>query len=297
MESPHTPVLLEQVLHYLDPRPGEKYLDLTAGYGGHAEAVQKATHNGHATLVDRDETAIKYLHKASQGKRVRLVHQDFLTASKDLASSKEQFDLILADLGTSSVHLNKQDRGFSFLTDTALDMRMDQRQDKTAAKVVNSYKPADLTRILKEYGEEPKAAQMARKIIASRPLTTTNQLADIAKSVWPGYSKQHPATRMFQAIRIEVNDELRQIKESLPIWFDLLSPGGRIVVISFHSLEDRLVKQAMKVRAGDRYDAVLKLLTNKPVTAGHAELVSNPRARSAKLRAAAKIKTQSSQRG
>lgn len=293
MESPHTPVLREQVLQYLDPRPGERYLDLTAGYGGHAREVLAVTKDyEHAVLVDRDSTAIEHLSSAFDGRGVTVLHQDFLTASEHLDAKSKQFDLILADLGTSSVHLNNHRRGFSFLVDDHLDMRMDQRQTKTAETVVNTYSVAELTRVLKQYGEEPKAKRIAEAIVASRPLKTTTQLADLVKRAWPGHSRQHPATRTFQAIRIEVNDELVQLEQALPLWLDkLLVPGGRIVVISFHSLEDRMVKQAMKMRAGNRYDAVLRILTKEPVVPGQDEIVSNPRARSAKLRAAAKIKT------
>lgn len=292
MESPHTPVMPEQVLRYLDPSPGESYLDLTAGYGGHATKVLEASLGyKQTTLIDRDETAVQHLSSVFKGRGATIVHQDFLAASQDLESKGQQFDMILADLGTSSVHLNNQQRGFSFLSDVRLDMRMDQRQAKTAETVVNDYSEEELARILKQYGEEPKAKRIAKSIVRSRPIKSTSQLADLVKQSWPGRSKQHPATRTFQALRIEVNDEIRQLEQALPLWFKLLAPEGRIVVISFHSLEDRLVKQAMKMRAGDRYDAVLKLLSSKPIVPEPSEIVSNPRARSAKLRAAAKIKT------
>ena len=168
-------------------------------------------------------------------------------------------------------------------------MRMDQSQALTAEAIVNSYSQAKLTDILKRYGEEPKAAQIARTIVESRPIGTTDQLAAIAARAWPGRSRVHPATRTFQALRIAVNDELSLLEHSLPLWFELLAPGGRIAIISFHSLEDRLVKQALQEVAGDRYDAELRLLTKRPVVAQPSELVFNPRARSAKLRAAVKI--------
>jgi 16S rRNA (cytosine1402-N4)-methyltransferase len=169
-------------------------------------------------------------------------------------------------------------------------MRMDQDQALTAADIVNGYSEADLAGLLRRYGEEPKASQIARLIAANRPLATTSQLADIVKRVWPGRRRVHPATRTFQALRIAVNDELGQLEQSLSLWFKLLAPGGRLVVISFHSLEDRLVKQAFSEAAGERYDADLRLLTKRPVTASPSEQVFNPRARSAKLRAVAKIK-------
>jgi 16S rRNA (cytosine1402-N4)-methyltransferase len=199
--------------------------------------------------------------------------------------------MILADLGVSSPHLNEASRGFSIKADGPLDMRMDQSQTLTAGQVVNTYSAANLEDILKRYGEEPKAKQIASLIVNNRPITTTHQLAAIVAKAWPGYSKVHPATRTFQALRIAVNDELELLRLSLPIWMDdLLAPGGRIAIISFHSLEDRIVKHAFAEKAGDRYDAALRLLTKKPVTGDEDEIVSNPRARSAKLRAAVKQK-------
>jgi 16S rRNA (cytosine1402-N4)-methyltransferase len=168
---------------------------------------------------------------------------------------------------------------------------MDQTQALTAETVVNTYAESDLATLIKQYGEEPKSRQIASLIVNNRPFHTTTQLAQVVAKAWPGYSRVHPATRTFQALRIAVNDELELLRQSLPIWIDaLLAPGGRIAVISFHSLEDRIVKEALKTASGDRYDATLQLLTKKPVTAGDDELVFNPRARSAKLRAALKQK-------
>jgi 16S rRNA (cytosine1402-N4)-methyltransferase len=170
-------------------------------------------------------------------------------------------------------------------------MRMDTTQELTAEKVVNTYSKEELADVLRRYGEEPKAQKIASLIVGNRPITTTKQLATIAAKAWPGHSKVHPATRTFQAIRARVNDELELLEQALPVWIDkLLAPGGRIVVISFHSLEDRLVKQALAERAGDRYDATLQILTKSPVTGSTDEIAFNPRARSAKLRAAAKQK-------
>jgi 16S rRNA (cytosine1402-N4)-methyltransferase len=288
----HIPVLLEQVLTYLDPKAGESYLDLTGGYGGHASAVLERTGKpGSATLVDRDQNAIAELEKRFAGQGVSLMRADFLSASEQLKAAGKQFDMILADLGVSSPHLNQASRGFSIKADGPLDMRMDQSQSLTAEVMVNTYKADELADILKRYGEEPKARQIAALIVGNRPLKTTSELANTVAKAWPGYSKVHPATRTFQALRIAVNDELELLRKSLPIWMlDLLAPGGRIVVISFHSLEDRLVKQALAEYSGDRYDAPLRLLTKKPATGSDDELVSNPRARSAKLRAASKQK-------
>jgi 16S rRNA (cytosine1402-N4)-methyltransferase len=218
------------------------------------------------------------------------MQEDFLQASRRLTADKREFDIILADLGVSSPHLNEGNRGFSFALESALDMRMDQRQTLTAATIVNEWPEADLARILRDYGEEPKAAVIAHIIAEHRPVSGTLQLAELVKRAWPGHSRVHPATRTFQAIRIAVNDELSLLEKSLPLWVDLLKPGGRLGVISFHSLEDRIVKRFFADRAGVRYDAELLPLTKRPVTAEATELVSNPRSRSAKLRVVAKIK-------
>jgi 16S rRNA (cytosine1402-N4)-methyltransferase len=287
----HFPVLADEVLAYLNPQPGESYLDLTAGYGGHAQQILERTLKPHATtLVDRDQNAIAALQEKFKGTGVQIIHKDFLGASQELHQAGKQFDLILADLGVSSPHLDNASRGFSFRLEGPLDMRMDEQQSLTAEEIVNSYSEEELADILKRFGEEPRAKKIARLIVDNRPVTSTQQLAKIITQAWPGYSKVHPATRTFQALRIAVNDELSQLQKALQIWIDLLAPGGRIVVISFHSLEDRIVKQALMEVSGDRYDAILKLLTKQPITGSQAEIVFNPRARSAKLRAAAKQK-------
>jgi len=289
--SQHIPVLLDEVLHYLNPQKAETYLDLTAGYGGHSSRVLERTLNpSGVTLVDRDQNAIDYLRQQFQDQNVAIIHKDFYSASQELLVAGRQYDMILADLGVSSPHLDSATRGFSLKTDGPLDMRMDERQSVTAENIVNTYEEAALAELIKRNGEEPRAKKIARLIVEHRPIKTTNELASIASKAWPGHSKVHPATRTFQALRIAVNDELAQLERSLPIWIDLLAPGGRIVVISFHSLEDRLVKEAFNQVAGNRYDARLRLLTKHPVTGSQDELVFNPRARSAKLRAAVKIK-------
>lgn len=287
----HYPVLLDEVLQYLDPKEGESYLDLTAGYGGHAEKVLDRTLKPHnTTLVDRDQNAIEHLGQKFAGSGVQIIHKDFLSASQELKSQGKQFDIILADLGVSSPHLDNASRGFSIKFDAKLDMRMDETQELTAADVVNNYDEDRLRQIIRVYGEEPRAKKIAQLIVEHRPIATTHELAKIVAHAWPGYSKVHPATRTFQAIRIEVNNELGLLEQSLPIWTDLLAPGGRIAVISFHSLEDRIVKQYYASQSGNRYDAVLRLLTKQPITGGADEIVFNPRARSAKLRVAVKIK-------
>ena len=284
----HVPVLLSEVLQYVDPAPGNSYLDLTAGYGGHASEILKRTNAPQrTTLVDRDDhtqAVLQGLFNAGE----RLIDTDFLTASADLSAEGQTYDIILADLGVSSPHLNDAHRGFMFSATGPLDMRMDQRQALTASDIVNLWETEQITSILKRYGEEPKAKRIADLIVAARPINTTAQLADIVKQAWPSHSRTHPATRTFQALRIAVNDELGLLERSLPLWLSLLAPGGRLAIISFHSLEDRIVKQFLANASGDRYDAELQLLTKRPIVAGPTELVTNPRARSAKLRVAVK---------
>lgn len=286
----HEPVLLKEVLELLNPNQGDEYLDLTAGYGGHSGSILGIT-NASAVLVDRDKKAVTELTKKfGDFANVAVMHTDFLQACMQLHEQGRTFNLILADLGVSSPHLDNAERGFSLLLDGPLDMRMDMTQELTAEQVVNTYSAEDLQRILSEYGEEPKSKRMAELIIASRPITTTQQLAAISKKLWPGHSRSHPATRLFQAIRIEVNNELGQLKDALPVMVELLKPGGRLAIISFHSLEDRIVKRYFKSISEQGYDAVITEITKRPLTASNDELVFNPRARSAKIRAVAKIK-------
>lgn len=285
----HIPVLLDEVLQYLSPASGETYLDLTAGYAGHARHVLERTLNPSGlTLVDRDQNSIDFLRKQAELAGAEIIHDDFLRAAQTLQGRHSQYDMILADLGVSSPHLDNPDRGFSIRDDGPLDMRMDQTHGLSAADIVNTYDQAELVRVLRDYGEEPKARHIAQLIVEHRPFSRTGQLAEVVSRAWPGYSKTHPATRTFQALRIAVNNELELLRAGLTVWVDLLKPGGRIVIISFHSLEDRIVKDFFREHAGDRYDAPLRPLTKRVVTASDQELVFNPRARSAKLRAAAK---------
>lgn len=291
--SIHIPVLVAQVLSYLSPMPGESYLDMTAGYGGHAAAVLAHTRApDKLTLVDRDHTAIKALSERFDPRTATITQADFLSATTALVAAGAAFDMILADLGVSSLHLDTASRGFAFRESGPLDMRMDQAQPLQAADIVNTYDEHHLASLLRQYGEEPRARKIAALIVANRPFATTDELAAVIKQAYPGRSKVHPATRSFQALRIAVNDELGQLEQSLTGWLQLLKPGGRLAVISFHSLEDRIVKQTFADAAGDRYDADLRLLTKRPATASQDELVLNPRARSAKLRAVAKINTE-----
>ena len=286
----HVPVLLDATLDQLQPIQGENYLDLTAGYGGHASRVLDKTQNySDSVLVDRDDYAIRHL-QAFAEKGVRLLHTDFASAVQQLVEEGEQFDIVLADLGVSSPQLDQAERGFSFAKDGPLDMRMDPRQETTAATLVNTVSKDELVRIITTYGEEPLgfARNVAQAIIDNRPFSTTDQLASLIKSTYRGpWKKIHPATRTFQALRIAVNDELRQVELILPLLPKLLKPGGRVGVISFHSLEDRLVKQYFAEQKNAGYEAELTILTKKPLS-GDIYDVHNPRSRSAKLRVAVK---------
>jgi len=284
----HKPVLLEEVMKYLNPQEGEAYLDMTAGYGGHSGAILKVTKNySESVLVDRDQMAVDHLNSLFNNK-VKVLHSDFLTASRELKDKGKKFDLILADLGVSSPHLDIASRGFSYQNPGPLDMRMDQSQILTAASIVNEWTKEEIAHILKVYGEEPHAKKIAHIIVDNRPFKTTEELATIIARTSGKWLKKHPATKTFQALRIAVNNELLQLEQALPIWFDLLNPGGRLGIISFHSLEDRLVKNYFKEFGGNRYDAEFKIVTKNAVVASKNELVLNPRSRSAKLRVVAK---------
>lgn len=287
----HIPVLLDQVLELLDPKPGESYLDLTAGYGGHARAVvQRTDAISSATLVDRDDFAISQLTEFGRA-GAGILHTDFLSAAKQLVEESRRFDLILIDLGVSSPQLDQAERGFSFMRNGPLDMRMDRSQEVTAATLVNTCTGDELARIIREFGEEPapNARRIANAIVGARPFETTNELAELIKQTTRGkWSKIHPATRTFQALRIAVNQELQQVQSVLPLLPKLLNSGGRVGVISFHSLEDRIVKRFFHEQTESGYEAQLKILTKKPID-GATYDVNNPRARSAKLRVAAKI--------
>jgi len=286
----HVPVLLEATLDTLRPIQGENYLDLTAGYGGHARRILEVTDNyTDSVLVDRDDYAIKHLSPLAD-KGVSILHTDFVSAARRLIEAGKQFDIVLADLGVSSPQLDQAERGFSFTHNGPLDMRMDQSREVSAHTIVNSASLNDLTHIITTYGEEPYAfaRKIAYAIEQARPIETTKELADLVKATYVGkWKKIHPATRTFQALRIAVNEELRQVEELLPLLPKLLKPGGRVGIISFHSLEDRLVKQYFTNEKNAGYEAELQILTKKPLD-GATYDVHNPRARSAKLRAAVK---------
>ena len=288
MEKLHIPVLLSEVLAGLSPQPGETYLDLTAGYGGHASEILDVTQNyKDSVLVDRDEFAINYL-KHKFPSEITLKHTDFYSAVLQLLTCGETFDIILADFGVSSPQLDNKERGFSFRYDAPLDMRMDKKQQLTADTIINKYSERELTEIFVRFGEESpgRARMLSQAIVHQRPIHSTKELADLIKSRTHSYTKIHPATKVFQAIRIVVNDELGQIERSLPLLPQLLNKNGRLGIITFHSLEDRLVKNFFKAATSLGEESPLTVLTKKPITADAPELVINPRARSAKLRVA-----------
>jgi 16S rRNA (cytosine1402-N4)-methyltransferase len=286
----HVPVLLDATLDQLKPISGENYLDLTAGYGGHARQILAMTNNYEdSTLVDRDDYAISHLNEFEQ-KGVRLLHTDFVSAARQLSEEGKQFNLVLIDLGVSSPQLDQHERGFSFTKNGPLDMRMDRRQEVSADTLVNTATRDELVRIITTYGEEPVgfARRIAEAITTNRPIHQTEELAELIKQSYRGkWKKIHPATRTFQALRIAVNQELRQVEEVLPLLPKLLKQGGRVGIISFHSLEDRLVKRYFAEQASAGYEAELEILTKKPLS-GDIYDVHNPRSRSAKLRVAVK---------
>ena len=310
--SEHIPVLKEAVLSGLNARPGAVVIDGTLGGGGHAEAILRASTPGGRLLgLDCDAEAIEQA-------RARLDQNELGTCSYYAVHASyaemgvvaphfgfEAVDGILLDLGYSSLQIDNAARGFSFRRDGPLDMRFDRRQRKTAADLVNGLPEDELARVIREYGEERYARRIARAIVSARPIESTVMLAEVIERSKPrrasGTRQQariHPATRTFQALRMAVNDELGALERVLPQTVELLRPGGRLVVISFHSLEDRVVKQFMRREASDcvcppeqpvctcERQATLEIMTRKPIVATEEEIRQNPRARSAKLRVA-----------
>ena len=296
--SKHIPVLLDKVVEILDPNPGETYFDGTAGFGGHAQAIKSKIGEGRMILVDRDQHAVKEL-EGRFGKQAEIWPIDYASAVSNLTEQGRKVDMVLLDLGVSSPQLDVADRGFSFNNDGPLDMRMDQNQIETAADIINNTKENELANIIYRYGEERKSRRVAKAIVENRPLETTKQLADVVSKVVGRSGDIHPATRTFQAIRIYLNEELDQLEKSLPSIVEILNPGGRLVIISFHSLEDRIVKDFLNKESRDcicppeqpvcncNHQATLKKITKKPISGQ--EDAFNPRARSAKLRAAVKL--------
>ena len=289
----HVPVLLEQVMNLLQVRPGGTYADATLGLAGHATAIARQL-GPQGTLIgfDRDPEALALAADRLESLRtelgsnmpqVRLVARAFSTAAEEIAP--QSLDGLLADVGVSSLQLDQAHRGFSFRHDAPLDMRMDTRSGETAGQVVNQADEEELANLIYEFGEERRSRRIARAIVRARPISTTAELARVVSAAAPSMKsdKIHPATRTFQAIRIRVNDELGEIRSLLESAPSLLKPGGRLAVISFHSLEDRLVKDAMRTGA---QEGTWDLVTRKPAIADEEEVMRNPRSRSAKLRVA-----------
>ena len=306
----HVPVLLHECLDALAIKPDGIYVDGTLGRAGHSLEIVKRLTTGRLIGIDRDETAIAAARErlANYGDRVTLVHSNFDRIGDILADLHiDGADGMLFDLGVSSPQLDDAERGFSYMHDAPLDMRMDRTAYLTAREVVNSWSYEELRRILFEYGEERYAPAIAKRIVQHReqqPIETTLELVDIIKSAMPPQAlreKQHPAKRSFQAIRIAVNDELGSVERVMKRAVPCLNPGGRLAVITFHSLEDRIVKNAMAEAAKGcicpREFPVcvcgrkpqVKIITRKPITSTEAELAVNPRARSAKLRVCEKL--------
>lgn len=297
MKPGHIPVLVREVLAYLQPRPGGVYLDCTVGVGGHAEAIlQAAGETARLIGIDRDPEALTVAGKRLQqfGDRVELVHGDYRELPR-LASALNLTEVsgVLFDLGVSSLQLDDPSRGFSFTLEGPLDMRMDrQAQGPTARELLHQLPAEALAEIIRQYGEERWARKIAGRIVEERkrkPLTTTRELAEVVgraipRRFWP--RRIHPATRTFQALRIAVNQELEGLEGALESAARLLQPGGRICVIAFHSLEDRVVKRLFRRLAAPGAAPGLRVLTRRLVTPGAAEVAHNPRSRSAKLRAA-----------
>jgi 16S rRNA (cytosine1402-N4)-methyltransferase len=307
----HISVLYNEVLHYLKPRSGGVYVDGTLGGGGHAGGILDCSSpDGILLGFDRDQEALDAagLRLSAYGSRVRLFHENYSQLPDVLArEGLESIDGMVLDVGVSSHQLDKAGRGFSFQQDAPLDMRMDGSFGKTAADLVNTLSEKELEQILWDFGEERWARRIAAMIVAARneePITTTLRLVDLVKGAIPRArweARLHPATRTFQALRIAVNDELKSLERGLVAGIESLKKGGRIVVISFHSLEDRIVKNVFNEfargcicpksvpRCVCGKVPVLRKLTGKPVVAGREEIAANPRSRSAKLRAAEKL--------
>jgi 16S rRNA (cytosine1402-N4)-methyltransferase len=303
----HIPVLADEVRRLLAVRSGETVIDCTFGAGGHAALLAADLRDrGRYIAIDRDPAVGPYFEDFRRrfgSLQPRLLRGDFSLVLEQLAANGVEADAILLDLGVSSMQLDLPERGFSYATDAPLDMRMDPSAELTAADLVNGAPDRELADIFKRYGEERYARQIARAIVRRRPITTTFELVDAIKSALPAparFGDGHPAKRVFQALRIAVNDELGALERALPAALQSLRPGGRLAVISFHSLEDRIVKTFM--RDGERgctcppdfpvcvcgNEPLLRALSRRPLRPGEDEVAQNPRAASAKLRVAVK---------
>jgi 16S rRNA (cytosine1402-N4)-methyltransferase len=304
----HVSVLTQEVAEALRPEPGKRYLDGTLGGGGHSEEILiRSSPDGQVLGLDRDDEAI-----VAAGARLRRFNTRFVARQASFAEAKdilaeigwEGVDGVILDLGISSHQVDTAERGFSFRGHARLDMRMDRRQSLDAQEIVNSYPGDDLERIFRDYGEESSAHRVAQAIVGERrrrPIQTTAELVKIIEGVKRGRREHHPATQVFQALRIAVNQELQHLERFLETGFEILRPGGRMAVISFHSLEDRIVKRAFRkwsrdclcppraLRCQCGWSRKVKLLTKKPMLPSLDELKRNPRARAAKLRVVERI--------
>jgi 16S rRNA (cytosine1402-N4)-methyltransferase len=307
----HVPVLREEVRALLAVQPGETVVDATFGAGGHSRLLAADLQgSGKLVAIDRDPTVRPYFDRvkaSTRGVQMRFLRGDYAVVLSQLAGNGVRADAVLLDLGLSSMHVDRPERGFSYATDAPLDMRMDPSDDVSAADVIATWDERELETIFRKYGEERYARQIARAIVRRRsesPIERTGQLVDVVRASIPAparFGEGHPAKRVFQALRIEVNHELESLEAGLPAAFEMLRPGGRLAVISFHSLEDRIVKHFIRDRARGctcppefpicvcGHEPELRILTPKLVRPSVNEVDHNPRASSARLRAAAKI--------
>jgi 16S rRNA (cytosine1402-N4)-methyltransferase len=304
----HVPVLADEVRRLCAVRPGETVVDATFGAGGHAGVIAEDLRGqGRLIAVDRDPDVRPYFEdfKRRHGSlQARLLRGEFSLVLEQLAGNDVEADVVLIDLGVSSMQLDRPERGFSYAHDAPLDMRMDPSAEVSAREIVNDWDERDLAQIFRRYGEERYARQIARAIVARRPLETTAELVDVIRSAIPAparFGEGHPAKRVFQALRIAVNDELGALERALPAALEMLRPGGRLAVISFHSLEDRIVKNFL--RDAERgctcppdfpvcvcgNEPVMRALSRKPIRPTAEEVARNPRSSSARLRVGAKI--------
>jgi 16S rRNA (cytosine1402-N4)-methyltransferase len=310
MTTPHVPVLAGELIEFLDPAPGATAVDCTVGGAGHARLLaDRIGAAGTLIGIDRDPLAEeRFAELASEvACDTRFIRADFAAGLSLLREEGLAADLVYMDLGMSSMQIDTWERGFSYSYEAPLDMRMDPAQDLTAAEIVNGWEERQLARLLRDYGEERYAGQIARAVVRARSraeLTTTQDLVDVIKAAVPvpaQFAGGHPAKRTFQALRIAVNDELTQIDEALPMAWDLLAPGGRLAVISFHSLEDRRVKRFLSEKARGcicppdlpicvcGHEPEAELLTRRAIAPSAGEVAANPRSKSAHLRAARKL--------
>jgi 16S rRNA (cytosine1402-N4)-methyltransferase len=309
-ETDHVPVLADEVLAALAPRPGQTIVDGTFGAGGHSTLLAaRLRGDGKLIAIDRDPTVAPYFERLRRSTpvKVRLLHGEFSQVLEQLASNGVQADAVLLDLGVSSMQLDRPERGFSYAADAALDMRMDPSAELTARDVVNETPENELAEIFRRYGEERYAKQIARAIVRRRskqPFERTGDLVEVVKQAIPAparFGEGHPAKRVFQALRIEVNDELGSLERALPAALEMLRPGGKLAVISFHSLEDRIVKRFLRNEehgctcppefpiCACGASPTLRATPRRAIRPSAAEIARNPRSQSARLRVAVKL--------